>query len=252
MTSKPDNGSLTGKFALISGGSSGIGAATARLLAQHGATVAIGYHSGEDRAEALARELPGAGHITVHLPLSDQQAHAAAFDALRSAFGRLDFIVHSAGFTQRIPHRDLETLNVDLFNEILTGNAGGTYSITRSLLPLMTRSSDSAVIVISSVSATTGMGSNIAYCAAKAAQDTMMRSFARAFGPIRFLSVSPSSVDTGFVAGRDRKELEEIAAGIPLGRVTAPEDVANAVLAAAALLRTATGTTLVVDGGHTL
>jgi 3-oxoacyl-[acyl-carrier protein] reductase len=246
------NGTLEGKFALVTGGSSGIGAATVRALAMHGATVAIGYHNGADRAEALRRQLPGPAHRTVRIALDDVKTQETAAQELQKQFGRVDILVHSAGYTQRIAHNDLESLTPALFNEILLANAGGPYAITRTFMPLLKCSQDAVVIGVSSVSAFTGAGSNIAYCASKAALDTMVLSLARAFGPIRFLSVSPASVDTNFVAGRSRTELERKASQTPLGRVTSPEDVADAVLACVTHLRTATGTRLVIDGGHTL
>jgi 3-oxoacyl-[acyl-carrier protein] reductase len=247
---------LDGKVAVVTGGSSGIGAATVRTLANEGATVVIGYHQGHERAEALRASLPGDGHRTLRLPLEDAAAHAAAAEALAAAFGKLDVLVNSAGYTRRIAHSDLDTLDSALFNQILTANAGGPYAITRALLPLLRASeaSGGAVVVnVSSVSAFTGSGSNIAYCAAKAALDTMTQSLARAFGPqVRFLSVSPASVDTDFVAGRDRAELERKAAKTPLGRIVSPDDVAEAVLACVTHLRTATGVRIVIDGGHSL
>jgi 3-oxoacyl-[acyl-carrier protein] reductase len=80
----------------------------------------------------------------------------------------------------------------------------------------------------------------------------MTMSFARAFGPVRFLCVSPASVDTDFVPGRDRAELEGKAAQTPIGRVVSPEDVAAAVLACVTHMRSATGTRFVIDGGFRL
>src|ERR1700742_3581712 len=102
----------------------------------------------------------------------------------------------------------------------------------RGLLPLLKRSGDAVVVNVSSISAFTGSGSNIAYCAAKAALDTMTMSFARAFGPeVRFLCVSPASVATDFVVGRDRRALEERAQAVPLKRVVEPQDVVLAIMA---------------------
>lgn len=245
--------SLRGKFAVVTGGSSGIGAACVRALAAEGARVVVGYHRGADRAQALISELPGTGHNALHIPLDDAGQHAAVHRELSQLARGLDILVNSAGFTQRIPHGDLESLTPELFNSLLVANAGGPYSITRALMPLLRASGDGLVVNVSSVSAFTGAGSNIAYCAAKAALDTMTQSLARACGPhVRFLSVSPASVDTGFVEGRSRAELEKKAAQTPLGRIVTPEDVANAVLACATLLTTATGTRIVIDGGHTL
>ena len=244
---------LTDKVAVVTGGSSGIGAACVRLLAESGASVVIGFNRGEERAETLRSTLPGQGHRTLQMPLTDGAAHGEMARQLKDAFGHVDILVNSAGFTQRIAHADLESLDAALFNEILVANAGGPFSITRALMPLLRSAGDAVVVNVSSVSAFTGLGSNIAYCAAKAALDNMTMSLARAFGPgIRFLSVSPASVDTDFVQGRNRAELEKKAALTPLGRIVTPEDVALSVLACVTHLRTATGTRIVIDGGHSL
>jgi len=244
---------LAGKVAVVTGGSSGIGAACVRALAAEGARVVIGYYRGRDRAEALRSQLPGAGHLIASVSLEDIDAHVELASRLEEEIGAVDILVNSAGRTQRVPHDDLIRMDSRLFNEILTANAGGSFSITRALLPLLGKLGEGLVVNISSVSAFTGSGSNMAYCAAKAALDTATMSLARVFGPkVRFLSVSPASVDTGFVEGRTRDELEEKAARTPLGRVVTPEDVARAVLACATHLKTATGTRIVIDGGAIL
>ncbi len=244
---------LHGKVALVTGGSSGIGAATVRALAAEGARVVVGFHRGEERARALVAGLPGEGHLALAVDLGDAAGHVALADTIAAQTGRLDMLVNSAGWTQRIAHTDLDTLTPALFNELLVANVGGPYALTRALLPLLRESGAGLVVSVSSVSAFTGLGSNIAYCAAKAALDTMTMSLARAFGPaVRFLCVSPAAVDTDFVAGRSREELAKKAVTTPLGRVVTPEDVADAVLACATHLKTATGTRLVIDGGHTL
>ena len=244
---------LNGKVAIVTGGSSGIGAACVRTLANAGARVVVGYHGGRERAEALLGQLPGTGHAATAIALEDTEGHPRLADWVASRMGRADILVNSAGYTQRIAHDDLERMDVGLFNRLLAANAGGPFSIIRALLPLLRAGGDGLVVNISSVSAFTGSGSNVAYCAAKAALDTLAMSLARAFGPqVRFLSVSPAAVDTGFVEGRSRDELQKKAAQTPLGRVVSPEDVASAVLACATHLRTATGTRIVIDGGHTL
>ncbi len=244
---------LTGKVALVTGGSSGIGAACAKALAQEGARVVVGYHQGRDRAEQLIAQLPGADHVAVAIALNDSDGHDALANRLERDYGRLDVLVNSAGYTRRVSHVDLDTMVPSLFNEILAANVGGPFSITRAMLALLRRSGDGLVVNVSSVSAFTGLGSNIAYCAAKAALDTLTVSLARAFGPeVRFLSVSPAAVDTDFVEGRSREELHKKAAQTPLGRVVTPDDVARAVIACATHLKTATGTRIVIDGGHSL
>jgi 3-oxoacyl-[acyl-carrier protein] reductase len=248
---------LIGKIAVVTGGSSGIGAACARALADEGASVVIGYNQGLDRAEAIRTVLPtsaaGQSHSVMQIPLSDSKVHSQIAQTLQSTFGKIDVLVNSAGYTRRIAHGDLQTMDDQLFNEILLANAGGTFSITRALMPLLQASGDAVVVNVSSISAFTGSGSNIAYCAAKAALDTMAMSLARVFGPaVRFLCVSPASVDTGFVEGRSREEIEKKAAKTPIGRVVTPEDVALSVLACITHLKTATGTRIVIDGGQQL
>ena len=252
MSEQAANAALAGKIAVVTGGSSGIGAACVRLLADQGATVVIGYNRGADRAETLRASLPGTGHCTVMLPLEDGSVHAAIAAQLQRDFGHLDILINSAGYSQRIAHKNLDALDGALFNQILLANVGGPYSITRALLPLLRASKDAVVVNISSISAFTGSGSNIAYCAAKAALDTMTMSLARALGPVRFLCVSPASVDTDFIPGRNRQELEEKAAQTPLGRIVTPDDVALAALACITHLRTATGSRVIIDGGYQL
>jgi 3-oxoacyl-[acyl-carrier protein] reductase len=248
---------LIGKIAVVTGGSSGIGAACARALADEGASVVIGYNQGLDRAEVLCAELPATeveqSHSVMQITLKSATSHAEIAQALQAKFGKIDVLVNSAGYTRRVAHGDLETMDDQLFNDILLANAGGTFSITRALMPLLQASGDAVVVNVSSISAFTGSGSNMAYCAAKAALDTMAMSMARVFGPaVRFLCVSPASVDTGFVEGRSREEVEKKAAKTPLGRVVTPEDVALSVLACVTHLKTATGTRIVIDGGQQL
>src|SRR5262249_58039649 len=92
--------SLAGKVAVVTGGSSGIGAATVRLLAGAGARVVVGYNKGVDRAAALIAELPGSGHQAMYLPLEDSAQIRKVAAAVKEEFGRADILVNSAGFTR--------------------------------------------------------------------------------------------------------------------------------------------------------
>jgi len=172
---------------------------------------------------------------------------------LQSQFGKVDVLVNSAGFTQPIAHSNLEALDEALFDAIMVANARGPYSVIRALLPLLRASGDAVVVNVSSISAFTGSGSNIAYCAAKAAVDTMTKSLARALGPeVRVLCVSPAAVATDFLPGRDRQALSKFVASTPLRRIIEPEDVAKAIMACVTHLTVATGVRIVVDGGRHL
>src|SRR5467141_2274485 len=94
---------LAGKVAVVTGGSSGIGAASVRLLAAAGARVVVGYNKGADRAAALIAELPGSGHKPMYLPLEDTARIRKVAAAVREEFGRTDILVNSAGFTRMVP-----------------------------------------------------------------------------------------------------------------------------------------------------
>jgi 3-oxoacyl-[acyl-carrier protein] reductase len=244
---------LAGKVAVVTGGSSGIGAATVRLLAGEGCSVAVGYNRGEERARQLLAELPGTDHIAFALSLHDGATIHGLADRVRERYGRVDILVNSAGYTQPIAHADLDALTDEFFDAMLIANVRGPFSVIRALNPLLQASGDGVIVNVSSISAFTGSGSSIAYCASKAALDTMTLSLARALGPkVRAMCVSPGAVSTGFVAGRDRAALEKIAQSTPLRRVVEPEDVAEAIMACIVNLRTSTGSKLIVDGGRFL
>jgi 3-oxoacyl-[acyl-carrier protein] reductase len=253
MPAKP----LEGRVAVVTGGSNGIGAATVRRLAAEGATVVIGYHSGRDRAEALRASLPMGDHRIQQVTNEDSATLVALSRSLTTLNGRCDILVNSGGTTQPVPHANLDQLTDALFDQILTTNVRGPFAAIRALSPLMRKSASgpttSVIVNVSSIAAFTAQGSNIAYCASKAALDTMTSSLARVLGPeIRVLCVSPGAVATGFVAGRGRDLLEKMSATTPLKTVTEPDDVARAILAAITHLTASTGTTLVVDGGRHL
>ena len=244
---------LQGRIAVVTGGSSGIGAAIVRRLAAQGARVVIGYHHGAERATTLAREIGGTGHLALRIPLEDSAGLKAAATEVEAKLGRVDVLVNSAGITKAVPHADLDGLDDETFDRIMRINVRGPFATIRAFAPLMKKSDDAVIINISSLSGETGNGSSIAYCASKAALDTMGLSLARALAPkIRVIGVSPAAVATDFVPGRGRAGVEKQAATTPLKIVSEPDDVAMAVIAAITHLRLSTGTTLVVDSGRHL
>ena len=245
---------LEGRVAVVTGGSSGIGAAAARRLAAAGAKVVVGYNAGAERAAALVAELPGEGHRALRIPMEDSAAiRAAAAEVGRAYGGVVHVLVNSAGWTRAVPHADLEALDDETFDRVLVVNVRGPFSTIRAFAPLLRRGGDSVVVNVSSLAAVTGIGSSIAYAASKAALDTMGMSLARVLAPeIRVIGVSPSAVATDFVPGRGRDVVERQAATTPLRTVTEADDVALAIMAAITHLRLTTGSTILVDAGRRL
>ncbi len=245
--------SLKGKVAVVTGGSSGIGAAAVRLFAQEGASVYVGYNRGLDRAEKLIGELPGKGHKAVRIVLEDSATIRAAAKLVGDAHRRADIVVNSAGFTQPVAHGDLDALTDELIDSLMVANVRAPFAMIRAFAPYLKASRDGVVINVSSISGFTGSGSSVAYCAAKGALDTMTKALARALGPeIRVLCVSPGAVNTDFVAGRGLPQLEKIAQATPLKRIVQPEDVAETILACVTHLKTTTGAIVTCDGGRFL
>ncbi|CAE6807801.1 SDR family NAD(P)-dependent oxidoreductase [Paraburkholderia haematera] len=244
---------LSGKVAVILGGTGGIGAAAAHRLAKAGARVVVVGQRDLARAQRVADELPGEGHSAALASITESERLNALAGLVRDRYGRADILVNTAGFTQPVKHADLNALTDELIDEILKVNWRGQFAAIRAFRELLDASGDGLVVNVSSISGTTGVGSNIAYCAAKAGLDVMAASLGRALAPrIRVLNVSPGVVDTTFVPGRGDDFNEKVAATTPLGRIGTTDDIAAAIEACATHLTFSTGVTIVVDGGRRL
>lgn len=249
MTTQP----LHGQVAVVFGGSGGIGAAACAALADAGARVAVVAGREIAKAQAVAATLPGDGHRAYMADIADTAQIVEVAGQVEREFGRADILVNSAGVTRAIAHADLEGLDDATIDLLMVHNVRAPFAAIRAFAPALRAHGDGLVINISSIAATTAVGSNIAYCAAKSAMDTMGAALARALAPdIRVLTVSPGVVDTGFVPGRDKAASDRLAATTPLRRLASPQDVAEAVLACATQLRFSTGSVIQVDGGRHL
>src|SRR6476659_10009659 len=124
---------LGGKVAVVTGASSGIGRESAKLFAQAGAKVVVGYNKGVERADSVVRGLAGSGHKAMRLPLEDTAQIRKAAAAVREEYGRCDVLVNSAGFTRMVPHHDLEALDDDLIDQVLTANVRGPFATIRAI-----------------------------------------------------------------------------------------------------------------------
>ena len=250
------NASTESPVAVVTGGAGGIGSAICDSLAQAGFRLVIGYNSKATQAEALARALPGQGHVALPAPVTDTAALAVLAATVEKAFGRCDVLVNCAGVTRFVPHADLDTLDDALIDTILAVNVRGAFAAVRALHPLLARSTlpgGGVVINLSSTAASFAIGSNVMYCASKAALDNMTKSLARALAPqVRVLSVSPGLVATDFVKSLDEGWRDEQARRTPLQRLAQPGEVGRAVAAAVTQLTFSSGSVILVDGGRLL
>ncbi|CAN5342141.1 SDR family oxidoreductase [soil metagenome] len=244
---------LSGKVAVVIGGSGGIGAAAAQALAAEGATVVVTWRTGEAAASQLADSLPGAGHLARRAVVEDSATLTALAGDVERALGRCDILVNSAGYTRPIPMADLDALTDGFIDDMFKVNWRGQFAAIRAFAPLLKQSGDGLIVNVSSIAGLNGIGSNLAYAAIKAGIDTMTKSLARALAPqVRVMSVSPGVVATDFVPGRDAAALEKVAPTIPLKRVASAEDVGRAIAVCATHLTYSTGSLIVVDGGRAL
>lgn len=251
----PDSKPLAGRVALVTGGAGGLGAAICTEMAAAGAAVVVGYHRSGDRANALAAALPPAGspHLALRVAVTEPDSVAACAAEVRARFAQCNILVNCAGTTRFVEHHDLDGLDDGLFDEILATNVRAPFAMIRALRPLMQSSEAPVVINISSIAAVTAMGSNVAYCASKAALDNMTRSLARALAPqIRVVSLSPGLVDTSFVKQLSQSWRDEQAGRTPLRRLAMPAEIGRAAVAIAGALTFTTGAIIPVDGGRPL
>ena len=257
------SGRLSGRVAIVTGGAGGLGAAICRALASEGAAIIVGYHRSGDAARALAASLPCAGsrslqHVALSAPVTDSAALLQLANDIEQCYGRLDILVNCAGITRFVPHADLDALDDALIDDVLATNVRGPLAAVRALRHLLARGVGNGVppaliVNISSIAAVTAVGSNIVYCASKAALDNITKSLARALAPlIRVVSISPGLVDTEFVKKMDVEWRNAQVANTPLARLATPDEVADAVVAAATFFTFSTGCVFAVDGGRPL
>jgi NAD(P)-dependent dehydrogenase (short-subunit alcohol dehydrogenase family) len=246
-------GPLDGRVALVTGGSKGLGAATARLFAQAGARVIVTFANDAVAADRLIASLPGEGHRTSRAPAQDTLAIESLVASIASDEGRLDILVNNAGSTRVIPHADLRALDDGFFDFVLAVNLRGAFATIRACQPLLTASGQGLIVNVGSVSGVRGGGSNIAYAAAKAGMHTMTMSLARALAPaIRVVAIAPSLMETPMTQMWTAEQRAQRIAGNPLKRIAQPEEVAAVILGLATTMTFVNGAIIPVDGGSLL
>ncbi|MFE0043886.1 SDR family NAD(P)-dependent oxidoreductase [Streptomyces albireticuli] len=235
--------------ALVTGSSSGIGAAVATRLAVGGTRVVVNSARSVEAGEKLARSLPDAVYVRADVSVEAEARRLVA--AAVEHYGRLDLLVNNAGVTRAVPHADLEGASPAVWREIFALNVFGTWQTTVAAMPHLAATGAGAVVNISSVAGSRPAGSSIPYAVSKAAIEHMTVLLAHTVGPrVRVNAVAPGLIETPWTRGSDffAPVAEKVRDSTPLRRVGLPEDVAEAVLALAGASYT-TGQVLLVDGG---
>ncbi|PSO19375.1 SDR family oxidoreductase [Bradyrhizobium sp. MOS003] len=228
--------------AIVTGSASGLGAATAEILARSGARLVINYSSSQKEAEATAELCRKAGAAEVLVAQGDvsKDDDCRRIVAAASGWGRLDILVNNAGTTKHVAHADLDGLSAEDFQRLYGVNTIGPFQMVRaarSLLEAGAKASGrpSAVVNVSSVAGISGVGSSIAYAASKGALNTMTLSLSRALAPlIRVNTVCPGYIDTPwFTKGRGeagaKQVRDSVVAKVPLKVASTAEDIAQLV-----------------------
>lgn len=245
---------LSGKTALVTGASRGIGRASALALAKAGAQVLVHYGTGEKAAAAVVTEIRQAGgraeKIAADLGAPDGP-HALATRVRAVVGDRLDILVANAGISKAAT---IEETTVEDFNDLFAVNVRAPYFLVQQLLPTLCK--DSSIVLLSSLAAHASLGTLSAYAATKGAIDTLVKHFASALGGrgIRVNAVAPGVVDTDMSKFARSDAGRDFTLGIQaLKRIAQPDDIGAAVVFLASdEARWITGETLRVDGGSKL
>ena len=244
---------------IVTGSSSGIGAATVQLYSRNGWNVAINYSRESAPAEQVAEACRGLGAEALVVKAdvaSDDDCRRLAAE-VEARFGRADVLVNNAGTTKFVALKDLDGLSADDFQHIYAVNVIGAWQMSRAFAPLLKRSPRAGIVNISSVASMLGMGSSIAYMASKGALNAMTIGLARALSPeVRVNAIAPGLVDTPWMqrglGDRYAQAVQAYKDRSALDAVVSAEDVAEAAWWLGQGAIKTTGEILLLDAGAKL
>jgi len=247
------------KTAIVTGSATGVGAATALLLAQRGYDVMINYSRSEQEGQAseAACRAAGADTLLMRGDVSSDADCRALVDAALKRWQRIDALVNNAGVTTFTGAANWDAIDADTFQRIVGVNAMGTFQMVRACATHLTEARG-AIVNVSSVAGSLGTGSSVPYIASKGAVNSMTLYFARAMAPhVRVNAVCPGLITSRwFVDGMGQEAFEKILATnektTPLQTACSPEDVADAIVWLIDGARTTTGELLLLDSGRHL
>jgi 3-oxoacyl-[acyl-carrier protein] reductase len=247
---------LQGRGAVVTGAGTGVGRATALRLAERGCGVVVNYSRSKDAAEEVAElaRKQGVAAIAVRADVArDEECRSLIETAVRE-LGSLDVLVNNAGTTEFIPHADLDAVTDETWETILSVNLKGPFQCARAAKPHLESGAGGHVVNVSSVAGVYGTGSSIPYCTSKAGLNILTVILARVLGPnVQVNAVAPGFIDGAWLQQGLGKAYEPIKqhqqSRSPLGQVSTPESVRDAIFGFLEGSATVTGQVLVVDAG---
>jgi 3-oxoacyl-[acyl-carrier protein] reductase len=248
------------KVAIITGGSRGVGAATAKLLASKGWNITITCTSSMDDANSVVKECEelGVEAIALTADVSEDNSCIQTAQETINKWGRIDALVNNAGTTKFVfNHADLDGLDAEDFLHIYKVNVVGPFQMVRACKEMLLNSDNPSVVNISSIAGIKGLGSSLAYASSKGALNTMTKSMARNLGPIRVNAICPGFIQGDWLRngmGDDlyNAALENLTNNTPLKLTVTPEQVAEGIYSFIGINKVVTGETMLMDGGHHL
>lgn len=242
--------------AIVTGSATGVGAATALMLAQRGWNLVINYTRSENEARETqsACEAAGAETLLLRGDVSQDADCRALAAAAVSRWQRIDALVNNAGTSVFGENAKWDAIDAEVFNRILGVNTLGVFQMVRACLPHL-KAAQGSIVNVSSVAGALGIGSSVPYVASKGAVNSLTLHFARQLAPeIRVNAVCPALItsrwfDQGLGPGGLDKALAATNQHTPLGKPSTPEDVADAIVWLVCGAKTVTGELLMIDGG---
>jgi len=243
---------LTGRVALVTGGSRGIGRACCLRLAKEGAQVAVNYLHGAEAAAETVRQIEAFGGraVAVQANVADPAEVDRMIASVTAELGPVDLLVNNAGVFEYVPHQEL---TLELWQRTLTTNLTGAYLVTWGVKEQMVTRGFGRIVNMTSISALQPRPMSMAYAASKAGLVAFTKSLAVALAPhnIRVNAVAPGLIDTEILDGVDQTQLDRLIEATPMGRIGQPEEIAALVYFLLSEESSfTTGQTIVSSGGR--
>lgn len=221
------------KVVIVTGGGTGIGKATCKVLAEKGAKIVLNYNHSKQEAIDTANKLKtiGAEVLLLQANVSQDNEVREMVQKALAYFGNIHFLINNASITKQIELSNLEAVTDDIWSNLLDVNLKGMFYCARAVAPIIKQNKVGSILNIGSIAGITGSGSSLPYAVSKAAVHGLTKSLAHALAPeIRVNCVAPAAVSTRWWTGEEEK-MKRLSGHLPLQRISTPEDIADLICA---------------------